>query len=34
VKADVLVITEGSSPGDDMASREDTTGVCERGMCT
>jgi hypothetical protein len=27
VKADVFGVTEGSSPGGDMASREDTTGV-------
>jgi hypothetical protein len=32
VKADVLLMTEGSSPGCDMASGQDTTGVEEQGM--
>ena len=33
-KADGLEKPEGSSPGDAMASRKDTTGVFERGMHT
>ncbi len=31
-KADVLILTEGSSPGYAKASVENTTGVEERGM--
>ncbi len=32
VKADVLILTEGSSPGYAKASIKDTTGVEERGI--
>ena len=32
-KADVIDVSEGSSPGSEMASYRDTTGVLERGMC-
>jgi len=32
VKADVVVMTEGSSPDGDMASSQDTTGVRDQGM--
>jgi len=31
-KADVLILTEGSSPKHDKASVQDTTGVEEQGM--